>query len=523
MKDTENRARTITVVKKTDENDGASPGQVPGSILIPLAAGLPRAASWAAKGHNNAASATLTNSTNANQIPAPSSRQTRRTAPSTRQQRSGSTVTSSSTVVAPGRERKSTRVPSLASSSRPTTPAIGTASSIPPVPSTRPAKQKDSAASLPDTSRPATPAGLESDAASVAHDSSPPLAPSAPLSPEPVAAASPAVPPGLPALPPGLPAPPGLLGPSRTPVSTDSSPQIPSQTSQGPYQISTQAQALVEDIKARREATSQSTGPSPFPDFDRMLQLLAASDGSFSFNLDPELAGDGDDEDATLGLPDFGADPNVPFSGSFMDAFPRLRQAPPPGLGFPPQLEHSPFPASRTPVLERPPTASSYTGSFNPFAPESSDESPRQYSPLDEERKVSRFTFARGRQGSASASVSSPLHASSSLSLSESSSQAAYYSPPEVLSPTGHASPQWGYASRNPNHEYLHQSHSSMSSPLAQYAQAQPQYTQQQPQSRFQPFDSTVSEAQLRDFINSSRTQAGALRPPSGMSIVHLR
>lgn len=295
--------------------------------------------------------------------------------------------------------------------------------------------------------------------------------------------------------------------------------------SQGPYQISTQAQALLEDVKARREATTFSSGPSPFPDFDRMLQLLTASDNGFSFNLDPKLAGEEDAQDESLALPDFGADPNVPFNGSFMDAFPRLRQAAPPGLGLPPHLEQASLITSRSPALEQPSTASSYTGSFNPFAPDLTEDPSRQYSSLDEERKVSRFTFARGRQGSSSASLGSPLHVSASLSHSETSSPAAYYSPSEALSPTGHTSPHWGYPSRNPNHEYLHQSHSSMSSPLAQYAQAQPQYPspqQQQQQPRFQPFDNSISEAQLREFINSSRDRAVSMRPPSGMFIIRM-
>ena len=378
-----------------------------------------------------------------------------------------------------------------------------------------------------DTSRPTSPGGVDSDAASGAHDLSPSPPPaSAPLSPEPVTA-SPALPPGLPAKPPGLHAPPGLPPPSRTPMSTDSSPQIPLQTSQGPYQISTQAQALLEDVKARREAGPVASGPGPFPDFDRMLQLLSTSDDTgFSFSLDPKLAGDGeDDDDEELGLPDFTSDPTIPFNGNFMDAFPRLRQAPPPGLGFPPHLDQSTFNASRGPTLERPPTASSYTGSFNPFGSDGADDSGQKFSPLDEDRKMSRFTFARGRQGSGGVTAPSPLHPPASFNHSESSSQAAYYSPPEVLSPSGHSSPQFGYGARNPHVASLHQSHSSISSPLAQYVQPQPQYVQQQ-QPRFQPFDQQqqqqqqqLSEAQLRDFINSSRERAGSARGSSGPAI----
>ena len=126
---------------------------------------------------------------------------------------------------------------------------------------------------------------------------------------------------------------------------------------------------------------------------------------------------------------------------------------------------------------------------------------------------MSRFTFARGRQGSSGATAPSPLHAPSAFNHGESLSQGAYYSPPEVLSPSDHSSPQFGYASRN-SHPSLHQSHSSISSPLAQYVQPQPQYVQQQ-QPRFQPFEQQLSEAQLRDFINSSRERAGSARSSS--------
>lgn len=255
--------------------------------------------------------------------------------------------------------------------------------------------------------------------------------------------------------------------------------------------MSTQALALVEDIKARREGTQVLSGPSPFPELDRMMQSLAGDNG-FSFTLDPKLAAD--NEDNNLTLPDFQAEAAKPFTGNFFDTFPSVRQPPPPGLGFPHSRERV-----RTP-------SSSYSGSFNPFASDLTDESPRQYSPLDEERKVSRFGFARGRQGSAaSTSTSSPLHASSSLSHSESFSQSTYFPPSELPSPANHTGPsQWNYA---PRHDYLHQSTSAMSSPLAQHAQAHNTFGQQQQQAtRYQQqYDTPISEAQLRDFINSSR------------------
>lgn len=276
--------------------------------------------------------------------------------------------------------------------------------------------------------------------------------------------------------------------------------------------MSTQAQALFEDIKARRELTQVSTGPSPFPDLDRMLQSLQ-EDSGFSFSLDPKLAGNGSDSE--LNLPDLDVATDVAFSGSFFDAFPSVRHVPPPGLGYPPQLDIQT--SSRSPA---PSTSSSYTGSFNPFATDGNDEGSRQYSPLDDDRKVSRFGFARGRQGSSSMSnAASPIHLPSSLSLGEHSSQASYFGQQEMLSSANHSNPaQWNsYTNRHHGHEYLHQPSSAMSSPLAQHAQAytpysnqfqQQQQQQQQLAARQQQYDTTVSEAQLRELINSSRDRS---------------
>lgn len=276
--------------------------------------------------------------------------------------------------------------------------------------------------------------------------------------------------------------------------------------------MSTQAQALFEDIKARRELTQVSTGPSPFPDLDRMLQSLQ-EDSGFSFSLDPKLAGNGSDSE--LNLPDLDVATDVAFSGSFFDAFPSVRHVAPPGLGYPPQLDIQT--SSRSPA---PSTSSSYTGSFNPFATDGNDEGSRQYSPLDDDRKVSRFGFARGRQGSSSMSnAASPIHLPSSLSLGEHSSQASYFGQQEMLSSANHSNPaQWNsYTNRHHGHEYLHQPSSAMSSPLAQHAQAYTQYSnqfqqqqqqQQQLAARQQQYDTTVSEAQLRELINSSRDRS---------------
>ena len=332
----------------------------------------------------------------------------------------------------------------------------------------------------------------------------------------------PAVPPGLsPVVPPGLAVPPGLPPPASRTVSETASPQIPLQQSQSTYQMSTQAQALMEDIRARRETNVAAVVQSPFPDFDRMLQALGNDTefGGFSFNLDPKLAGDVQDD--AFNLPDFDVDGGVPFNGGFFDVFPALRPSgqasssplgPPPGIPLAPQNQRTVYdPLTGKGMLERQSTGSSYTGSFNPFAGDAIDDVPsRKFSPVDEERKVSRFGFARGRQGSASSS----LHASSPLSNADSLSQLAHHN--NVAEFPGHASQQqWPFPPRHHDFANHYQSNSVMSSPLAQHMQAaQAQFNQHAPQmGRFQPaYDNGVSEQQLRELIMSSRDRANVSR-----------
>ncbi|EMD34429.1 hypothetical protein CERSUDRAFT_117303 [Gelatoporia subvermispora B] len=502
MKDTETRIRTTTVSKKPDENDAA----------------LPRGASWATKGANTLTSTALHNNSSASIPLLASARQARRgerSSTSTRQQRSGSTTTptpSATTVESrsSARDRKSaTKTPSQVSTSRPTTPAGNRP--VTPASAARAQKQKEPVPPVPQPPRsPTSSVTPESESGSAGQEAASPSP-----APQVTAPQTPALPPGIPAVPPGLAPPPGLPAPNRA-AQDGASLQISMQPSQSSYQMSTQAQALMEDIKARREMPAAASAQSPFPDFDRMLQTLSGGDGDFggfSFNLDPKLAGE--EQEA---LPDF--DPTIPFNGTFLDAFPGLRQAgpsstplmPPPGLSYPQHTARPVFdPLSmRQQSLERQSTGSSYTGSFNPFAAETTEDTPvRRYSPLlDEERKVSRFGFARGRQGS----TSSPHHVASPLSESA-SHFSNYYNVSEHASPATHAPPQWPF---NARHEFAHhQTVSNSSSPLVQHAQAQTMYAQQQP-SRFQPFDTGVSEAQLRDLITSSRERANASRngPP---------
>lgn len=255
----------------------------------------------------------------------------------------------------------------------------------------------------------------------------------------------------------------------------------------------------------------QSTAASPFPDFDRTLQTLSGSDnGGFSFNLDPKLAGE--DTDTPLAFPDLEAEAHVPFRGGFMDAFPAVRLSlptsgssfmSPPGLSYPHSMSHSIYDplASRTSNTERQGSAGSpYVGSFNPFG--AGEEIPqRQYSPLQDDttRKVSRFDFARGRQGSTSSPMPTP---SPGITGSDNASHTSYY--PDLTN----NGQQWSLPRRQ---QQDYQANSSMNSPVIQQAQAH-QYHQQA--SNFQPFDSSVSEAQLRDLIQASRERANAPHVP---------
>lgn len=424
----------------------------------------------------------------------------------------------------------STKTPSQASSSRPSTPAGG--AKLPQKPATsaevKVLKQRDSQVPQAPQS-PASSITVESDLGSGSQDTTP-LSPA--LRPQ-STDSIPAAPPGITPPPPGLSAPPGLPAPSRPPHLDSIPPQVlhPTQSS---YQMSTAAQALLDDVKARREAPLPSTYVSPFPDFDRTLQTLSGGDdggfGGFSFNFDPKLAVDDVDEAAALS--DFDLEASMPFHGTFTDAFPALRppgqhgspSSPfmgPPGISHP----HSPNRAIFDPLIPRPiekqsTGGSNYTGSFNPFADANDDSasgSPSrksQYSPLDEDRKVSRFGFARGRQGSTT--TSSPLHVSSPLT-NNSDSHISFYNSNELSAPPPPQSSQWPGSNRQQQPDY---GYSQPNSPLAQHAQAQMAFSQQS--SRFQSFDSGVSEAQLRELIQASRERAGPTTndSPAGMRLL---
>lgn len=286
--------------------------------------------------------------------------------------------------------------------------------------------------------------------------------------------------------------------------------------------MSSQAQALVDDLRARREALiTLSSTISPFPEFDRTLQALGGGEnGGFSFTLDPKLAGE--DMDPQMAFPDLDAEAQLPYRGGFMDAFPALRPSipssssfmAPPGISYP----HNPSRSIYDPLVTRPPTLerqvsanASYMGSFDPFGAKE-EMSQRQYSPLEEDvsRKVSRFGFARGRQGS----TSSPMPTPSPIANSDTASHTSYYNSPDM----GSNGQQW---QRRQQQEFSHnQTGSSMNSPIIQQGHAQAHSPYPQQTNSFQPFDSSVSEAQLRDLIQSSRDRANAPRVLPGRRLL---
>ncbi|KAF9457231.1 hypothetical protein BDZ94DRAFT_1203063 [Collybia nuda] len=512
MKATESRARNVAVGnKKLDDQDG----------------GLPRAAAWAQKtAINSVPQAPPAMSGHVISGSTVASRQTRRGGMS-RPTRNLPTPTHSNDARAgtfqklaqDRKEAASTKTPSQASSSRPSTPAFTPA--IPraatPIESKGPQQKKN--VSPPPLLPPQSPALSTTAGSDRTSESQEPTTSQVRLVNSLYTGPShmPNIPPGLPAVPPGLSAPPGIPVPSRSPRFETASPQTPLLASQSSYQMSTAARALLDDVKARREsAVPTSIGQSPFPDFDRTLQTLSGDGASFSFNLDPTLAGDEISQ-----LPDFETEANIPFRGGYADAFPALRTSgssssafmTPPGLTYPHHPNHPIYDPmvsrpSLVPPLEKPINGNSaYVGSFNPFADGNDDFSVPTASSLrgshltssddDTSRKMSRFGFARGRQGSTS--TSSPLHAPSPLGNSNGDIQSFYNSTDGL--PQSSSSIHWtrqdqGYG----------QPSSTMGSPLVQPMES----VYAPPQMRFQPFDSGVSEAQLRDFIQSSRDRANS-------------
>jgi CCR4-NOT transcription complex subunit 4 len=238
---------------------------------------------------------------------------------------------------------------------------------------------------------------------------------------------------------------------------------------------------------------------------------LSAGDGQysgFSFNLDPKLASENDDAD----LPDFDADEaNTPFKGTYLDAFPGLKVSStsfmaPPGSPYPQTPIRSLFDQTGARPLSaismENPDGSGYKGVFNPFAENSdtatSSQNPRPSLFIDDgERKMSRFGFAQGRKGSTAAS--SPMALSSPLS----DGQPLFYTPAEFPPPPASAPSQWLAPTLRPQYSEF-----AFPAPTAPPTHAIPiPSTYPQSPGRFQPFESSVSESQLRDFIQTNRAQ----------------
>ncbi|KAF5357815.1 hypothetical protein D9756_001673 [Leucocoprinus leucothites] len=481
MKATESRTRT-TIIKRSDESEG-----------------LPRAASWAQKAPGAQSNSGIASSSAISSLTRPARR-----GGTPRQGRPSTThvVEARAAQSRPGVDRKSAGTPlSQTSASRSSTPP-GLSSDIRP-------SQKDG--SVPkSTNSPAPSTTAESDTGSLPRDhgllSSP--RPSSPGSAQPHMRSMVSVVSAIPAIPPGLTVPPGIPSPARPSRVATASPQTPLLSSQSSYQMSTAARALLDDVKARREAPLPAIGYSPFPDFDRTLQTLSGGDGGgFSFNFDPKLA---DEVEASENLGEFDPDITIPFPGSYVDAFPALRTpsslntphlGPPPGLSYSASRSiYDPFAAK--PDLNRQ-VQHSYAGSFNPFADSSDDDSHlpggHPSAEVNEERKFSRFNFARGRQ--TSSLMSSPT-STSGPSFHSPLENAPFFGSNSGLSPNmqQHWSPM--------SHQDFSYSQpvSNIGSPMPHQSQPQNAFGQSAP--RFQPFDAELSEAHLREFIQSSRERA---------------
>lgn len=450
-----------------------------------ISGGLPRTAGWAQKLPLGSSTVSSSTSQSSSGLRDRTRRGHRSTRSGTGEGRDSRTQTGSARQPPNDRERDrkpvpSTKTSSQASSSRPPTPA---AASIPQRPST-PARQK---AKKDSQAFPSVPAPPRSPTSSVAVDSdigsqdavlaspamSPPSVEAAPVTP--------AVPPGLPTAPPGLPpAPVGINAPAIAPSVS--------------YQMSTQVQALLDDVRNRRESLihKPSTSYSPFPDLDKTLQNLSGADGDqggFNFNLDPKLAVDDDQleasllelEDRSSGLT-LGAPSTYPAFDPFSNA-PRLAHqngiatpfGPPPGLF--PAGSNRPF----VPPLDRTPSNSStYTGSFKPFME-------------DDDRRVSRMEFARPMNG-ISATSSPRMSVTSSVGESQPQSAASSHAPwqfPRHLD----VGPPPGLPIRAATPG------SHKASPLAPFANAMPQTSFIPQPTRFQPFDMGQSDMSLKDML----------------------
>jgi CCR4-NOT transcription complex subunit 4 len=124
-----------------------------------------------------------------------------------------------------------------------------------------------------------------------------------------------------------------------------------------------------------------------------------------------------------------------------------------------------------------------------------------QHSPVDEERKVSRFGFARGRQTSTAAS--SPLQSVSPLASTV--DHDPFHQNTDDIPP--HIIQSW-----QRGHD-VNMSFSHGPSPMNQATQVQPMLMQ--PSIQFPSINNELSEAQLRNFILSSQERANGSTNPT--------
>jgi CCR4-NOT transcription complex subunit 4 len=456
-------------------------------LKLSVTASLPRAASWGQKSIASVPSSTISGGLPAG-VTSAMSRGSRRAA-SSRQPRNSSTASqaSASRVVI---EKKPTPTVATAPASRPSTPSIPVPLPEPPVlPEAKPPRmKKDATSTVRETASPAPSITTESDVGSAPPEPSTAL-PSRPSSAaDSVLSSVPDVVP-IPSVPPGLFAPPGLPSPSRPPRLATDLPPTPLLATQSAYfdKMNPSVRDMIEEVKDRRGSSSII---SPFPDFDKTLQTLSENDGGFSFNLDPKLA-EGVESGETM--VEFEAEASTPFHGTYIQAFPALQTGSnipaPPGLSYPSPISRSIYnPLPPRPIRNSPlSSTTNYMGSFDPFAEGAEDggsPSTSLNSQLDDDRKVSRFGFARGR------------HAVSSAASSPRLTHATQMQPLGIEEPA--YPPRW----TPPTHGYgLHPT----PPPLVATSSQGPSPSVG---SRFQPFDGELGEAQLREFIQASRLQA---------------
>ncbi|KAG8904962.1 transcriptional repressor general negative regulator of transcription subunit 4 [Tulasnella sp. 403] len=325
------------------------------------------------------------------------------------------------------------------------------------------------------------------------------------------------------------------LSPSMT-----STPPPPSHTPAPPppaasqYQLSTQAQALLDDVRARRELDVNAF-QSPFPDLDRTLAALDDPNFSFSFQLDPKLVPKSSNSSLAPTRRESPAfkgtfDPfasSASFSSALQPQITSQALPPPPGLTSRPSgLTQEPMlslansdRSSAFSLNASGRTTSSYSGTFDPFA-ESFGEQRSPASQLhaiddDSSRKGSRFGFAQRKTTDASSRFGSSA-ATSPMVGSDALPQTPLYAQSDVIAPAPSTSSaqhlaQWTYQAQQDYN--LQQNFQSM-----QFSPAAARLSQQSPAyngiNSFSPFGGNAEL--LKDMLNIGRTQATARRDLPG-------